>query len=195
MPWSRSATTVRNAPALGFKQQYAIGTLETENVPAPAEETETDTESVAEQLATAEQEVHNLETMSHSQMEKAVPQAVEEVMDAEEAATAHLNHCVKALQNAIEDKEQADEVSRETTDILVRSVEDCTGGNGMHPDRLMAFKQIRLKHLHRRIAGLQAKLGARVQPYARPTRNLYARATPSPLSTARLSRRIERTRF
>lgn len=87
-------------------------------------------------------------------------------------------------------------VNHSGSNALMETVENCNNESGHIAERrFQTFKQIRLKHLHLRIAGLQAKLGARVQPYARPARNLYARATPSPLSTARLSRRIERTRF
>ena len=191
MPWSRSATTVRNAPALGFKQQYAGSGMDGEPMHGESmdgEETDPQTNQINEDAIALDEAHHDLAEIEGATDEDELMALADDAKEKSEAV----------VHDSIEKFSEAVEVLGAVTEVYSNTVHNCSNNTKEPNDaerRFQTFKQIRMKHLHRRIAALQAKLGARVQPYARPARNLYARATPSPLSTARLSRRIERTRF
>merc|ERR1712100_393737 len=99
MPWSRSATTVRNAPALGFKQQYAIG--EPEEIEKSESVAEIDAPDVQGEIDEAAQKLNETESLSHAEMEAVVGDVVEEVNAADEAATAQLNDALDELSKAV----------------------------------------------------------------------------------------------
>lgn len=195
MPWSRSATTVRNAPALGFKQQYAGSPMDGEQMDGEVDPVNpvSEFEEGDARVETALTAVHNAE-QNLPEQDAAV---LGSTMDAVEAMEETL------MSNLEEVKEDKDLLIAE----LQRRVEECEDKlNGVHETpmqeaetekRLQLMKQIRLKNLHKRLAHLRASkmLDARVQPYARPARHFSARAAPSPISTSRLARRMQRTRF
>ena len=172
---------MRNAPALGFKQQYAIGN----------EEEIEDGEGMTSN-PTPEHETDGLETLEDQveMIENASP----------EELAAHAEEVVEhgaAVQNDLLDKlVEATQDNTEIAETLAENAAKCAEHDDNVPTgRMYAFKQVRLKHLHRRIAALKAKLGARIQPYARPARHFSARVSASPGSASRLARRMQRTRF
>lgn len=189
MPWSRSATTVRIAPALGFKQQYAGDEMDGESMDG-VEVMGSHREPVNGcNVDNVEEEVMN----DLAKADNATPaEQAELYVDAKDLITATLHEKVDEVEELTNDLEKV-------TDAVVEEFVEATEGKDVEGPsrRFQLMKQIHIKHLQKRLANIRASkmLGARVQPYARPARHVSARAAPSPISTSRLARRMQRTRF
>lgn len=172
---------MRNAPALGFKQQYAGDDMEGEADAQTLDAVHGDEQEIVDAI---EKEAENLTPESEAD-------AFEDTLDVIIAR----KHDLEQQQHELDQSETT------VIEELVVKTKECEEHGENHPEgttrRMQILKQIRLKHLHRRLAAVRASkmLGAGIKPYARPARHLSARVSASPGSASRLARRMQRTRF